>query len=152
MPSEFEFLDKHFYDTEEVYLAAQAARERFGNYPQARTSTVIYNIGWQELTKSIEEAVINYTFGQIFPDARTFAYMGEYHGNPQWNIVVTGLNYVNASVQIVSGVREYQVAAYINGTVVINARVVGNNPPMLGEIIHLEATVGDFVEVVELKS
>ncbi|MDQ2575919.1 hypothetical protein RBB70_14545, partial [Staphylococcus aureus] len=45
--NEFEFLDKHFDPTGIAEVAAQAAVERFGYYPNARTSTVIFGVPWE---------------------------------------------------------------------------------------------------------
>lgn len=151
MPSEFDFLEKHYDRTEIPEVAAQAAKERFGNYPGARTSTVIYGIPWQELVDSIVQAVDNYSYGAIF-DTSAFAYLSEYKGRPQWNIVLTGLQYVNATLKVVGATPTYTIASYNNGTVVVTAEVAGNNPPMLGEIVHLQAAVGGYVETLQLKN
>lgn len=151
MPSEFEFLDKHFYDTDIPEVAAQAARERFGFSPEARTSTVIYDITWKALTDAIVAAVDNYNYGDIF-NTSVFASMGEHRGNPQWNIILTGLRYVNATKKSDKGIPTYEINDYNNGTVIVNALVAGNNPPMLGEIVHLQAGIGTFVGTIKLKN
>ncbi|WP_036665979.1 hypothetical protein [Paludibacterium yongneupense] len=147
MPNEFDFLDKHFNETTEPYLAAQDAYERFGNYPAARTSTVVYAMKWDALVTDITNAVINYSYGTIF-NSNCFATLGEYKGRPQWNIILTGVNYVNA-VKEVAGVKIYN---YTNGTVIINADVVGGNPPGLGDIVHLQAAVGSCSGEIPLKN
>ncbi len=151
MPSEFDFLEKHYDGTDLPEVAAQAARERFGNYPGARTSTVIYGIVWQDLVDAIVRAVDNYSYGAIF-NTSAFAYLGEYRGAPQWNIVLTGLKYVNATMELSGYTPTYTVNSYSNGTVVVTANVAGSNPPMLGEIVHLQAAVGNKGEPVELKN
>jgi hypothetical protein len=151
MPSEFDFLDKHFYATEDVDLAAQGARDRFKDYPGARTSTVIYNMDWEILVERINRAVINFGYGAIFPASGAFAYLGDYQGGQQWNIVLTGLDYVNAAMKVVGMGTEYTVSSYTRGPIVVNALAVGQNPPMLGEIVHLQAAMGDFVADIPLK-
>jgi hypothetical protein len=147
MPSEFDFLDKHFCESDEPYNAAQAAHERFGNYPAARTSTVIYGMKWDTLINDISNAVINYAYGTIF-NSNSFAALSQYNGNPQWNIILTGVKYVNAEKGN-AGVKIYN---YTNGSVIINARVVGDNPPGLGDIVHLQAAVGTCAGEVPLKN
>jgi hypothetical protein len=82
---------------------------------------------------------------------RHFAALG-YSPNKKWNIVLTGLKYVNATVQVVGSTPTCTVADYNNGTIVVNAQVIGNNPPMLGDIVHLQAAVGNFVAAVQLKN
>jgi hypothetical protein len=151
MPNEFEFLDKHFYETKDPDLAAQAARDRFSDYPMARTSTVIYDIEWKELTGMIERAVINRSYGATIFNTQAFATLGEYAGRPQWSIVVTGLRFVNATLQVEGLTTTYSVGKYSNGTVLVKARVVDGIAPMLGEIVHLESTVGTFEGTIELK-
>ncbi|WP_027211925.1 hypothetical protein [Burkholderia sp. WSM2232] len=152
MPSEFEFLDKHFYETDIPELAAQAARERFGDYPPARASTVIYGIRWAELVDLIERAVINHSYGPTIFSTPAFATIGEYRGQPQWNIVLTGLRYVNASMKVDRMTTSYSVEKFSNGTVIVNARVVNGVAPMLGDIVHLEAATGTSEGPVELKN
>jgi hypothetical protein len=152
MPSEFEFLDKHFYETDIPELAAQAARERFGDYPPARTSTVIYAITWRNLLDLIERAVINHSYGSTIFSTPAFATIGEHHGQPQWNIVLTGLRYVNASLKVERMTTTYSVEKFSNGTILVNARVINGTAPMLGDIVHLEATMGNSEGLVELKT
>jgi len=152
MPSEFDFLEKHYDKTDIPEVAAQSAKERFGNYPPARTSTVIYGIPWDILVDSIVKAVDNYSYGGAIFNTSAFAYLGSHNNAPQWNIVLTGLKYVNATVQVVGSTPTYTVADYNNGTIVVNAQVIGNNPPMLGDIVHLQAAVGNFVAAVQLKN
>ncbi|TXH66528.1 MAG: hypothetical protein E6Q88_11890 [Lysobacteraceae bacterium] len=151
MPNEFEFLEKHFDPTDVPEEAAKTARERFGLFPNARTSTVIYGLPWQTLVDAIVAAVDNYNYGEIF-DTPSFATMGEFAGRPQWNIIITGLRYVNATRKADKGVPTYILTDYNNGTVVVNAQVLGNNPPMLGDIVHLQAGFGEFVSNIKLKN
>ncbi|CAM2191077.1 Secreted protein [Paraburkholderia kururiensis] len=151
MPSEFDFLDKHYDKTDIPEVAAQSARERFGNYPVARTSTVIYGIDWETLVDSIIKAVDNYSYGAIF-NTSAFAYLGQYNGAPQWNIVLTGLKYVNATIKVVGSTPTYTIEDYDNGTIVVNAQVSGSNPPMLGDIVHLQAAIGNYIGTVQLKN
>lgn len=151
MPSEFDFLDKHYDKTDIPEVAAQSAKERFGNYPVARTSTVIYGIAWEALVDMIIKAVDNYSYGAIF-NTSAFAYLGQHNGAPQWNIVLTGLKYVNATIKVVGSTPTYTVEDYDNGTIVVNALVSGNNPPMLGDIVHLQAAIGNYIGTVQLKN
>jgi hypothetical protein len=152
MPSESEFLDKHFYDTDIPEVAAQAARERFGDYPPAKISTVIYGIAWKDLLEMIERAVINCSYGPTIFNTPAFAYIGEHRGQPQWNIVLMGMRYVNASLTAERMTTTYTVEKLIKGTIVVNARVINGVAPMLGEIVHLAATTGESEGFVELKN
>ncbi|MGN7915914.1 hypothetical protein [Lysobacter sp. ESA13C] len=147
MANQFEFLDKHFEPTDLPEIAAQAAYERFGNYPNARTSTVIFNVNWSALTDAIKHAVLNYTNGGVY-DSSAFATLNA-NGN-QWNIVVTGLQYVNASRTIVRGRPEYEINEYNNGSVFIKAEALGAQ--LLGEIVHLDTGFGTWVQQVQLKN
>jgi hypothetical protein len=151
MPSEFDFLEKHYYNTEIAEVAGQAAKDRFGDYPGARTSTVIYHIDWDALVDLVVKAVDNYSYGSIFATS-AYAYLGEYHGAPQWNIVLTDLHYVNAAIERDQGQPTYTITDYNKGTVIVKAEVIGNNPPMLGDIVHLQAAVGTYVGPVKLKN
>jgi hypothetical protein len=152
MPNEFEFLEKHFYETDIPELAAQAARERFGDYPAARISTVIYGMQWSALVEMIVRAVINRSYAATIFNTSAFATLGEYRGQPQWNIVLTGLRFVSASMQVEGLTTAYSVDRFSNGTVIVKARVADGVVPMLGEIVHLEAAIGSCDGAVELKN
>jgi hypothetical protein len=97
--------------------------------------------------------VENYSYGQIFPGVEAFACLGNrYDGVQQWQIVLTGLDFVNATRTVVGMNKEYKIGQYRNGMVIVNALVEGQNPPMLGEVVHLQAATGDFVKDVPLKN
>jgi hypothetical protein len=145
MATEFDFLEKHFCDTNETYLAAQEARERFGNYPPARESTVIYGIPWDTLLGRIIQAVENFSYSDIF-DVPCTAFISEHKGRPQWVITLTGLRFVNATVQAgAGGIPEYTIKDYKDGLVTLMAEVTNSQPPRLGEIVHLAASTGTQV-------
>lgn len=147
MANQFEFLDKHFDPTDIPEVAAQAAYERFGNYPNARTSTVIFNISLNALTDAIKHAVLNYTNGGVY-DTSAFATLSA--DGSQWNIVVTGLQYVNATRTLVHGRAEYEINEYNNGSVFIKAEALGAQ--LLGEVVHLDTGFGTWVQQVQLKN
>jgi len=145
--NEFEFLDKHYDPTDLPEVAAQTALERFGNYPNARTSTVIFGVAWQALTESIQHAVLNYNNGGIY-DAPVAAVLSE--DASQWQIVLTGLRFVNATRTMVGGRPQYTVGEYANGSIFLTAQALGAQ--LLGEIVHLGNGFGDWVQDVELKN
>ncbi|SDY71813.1 hypothetical protein SAMN04487939_105167 [Lysobacter sp. yr284] len=147
VPNEFEFLDKHYDPTDLPEVAAQTALERFGNYPNARTSTVIFGVSWQALTDSIQHAVLNYNNGGIF-DTSVAATLSE--DTRQWQIMLTGLRYVNATRTMVAGRPQYTVGEYSNGSIFLNAEALGGQ--LLGEVVHLSNGFGDWVQNVELKN
>ncbi|MEI2433518.1 hypothetical protein RDV84_00975 [Lysobacter yananisis] len=145
--NEFEFLDKHYDPTDLPEIAAQTALERFGNYPNARTSTVIFGVAWQALTESIQHAVLNYNNGGIY-DAPVAAVLSE--DANQWQIILTGLRFVNATRTMVGGRPQYTVSEYSNGSIFLTAQAPGGQA--LGEIVHLGNGFGDWVQDVELKN
>ncbi|UZW59620.1 hypothetical protein [Lysobacter enzymogenes] len=145
--NEFEFLDKHYDPTDLPEIAAQTALERFGNYPNARTSTVIFGVAWQALTDSIQHAVLNFNNGGIY-DAPVAAVLSE--DASQWQIILTGLRFVNATRTMVGGRPQYTVSEYANGSIFLTAQALGGQA--LGEIVHLGNGFGDWVQDVELKN
>jgi hypothetical protein len=145
--NQFEFLDKHFDPTDIPEVAAQTAYERFGNYPNARVSTVIFGIGWTVLTDSIKHAVLNYVNGGVYGNS---AYATLDMDRSQWNIVLTGLQFVNATRVVVRGRAEYQIDEYNNGSVFVKAEALGGQ--LLGDIVHLETGFGTWVQEVKLKN
>jgi hypothetical protein len=147
MANQFEFLDKHFDPTDIPEVAAQTAFERFGNYPNARTSTVIFNVSWNALTDAIKHAVLNFNNGGVY-DSSAFATLSA-DGN-QWNIVLTGLQYVNATRTIVRGRPEYEINEYNNGSVFLKAEALGAQ--LLGEVVHLDTGFGTWVQQIQLKN
>ncbi|MGH8081313.1 MAG: hypothetical protein ACREP7_12115 [Lysobacter sp.] len=147
MPNQFEFLDKHFDPTDIPEVAAQAAYERFGNYPNARVSTVIFGLSWSALTDSIKHAVLNYLNGGVYNGS---AYATLDLGRNQWNIVITGLQFVNASRTVVRGRSEYEISEYNNGSVFIKAEAIGGQ--LLGEVVHLDTGFGTWVQDIKLKN
>ncbi|MGO1073756.1 hypothetical protein [Lysobacter sp. CA199] len=147
MPNQFEFLDKHYDSTDIPEVAAQTAYERFGNYPNAHTSTVVFGVAWNALTDSIKLAVLNYVNGGV---PNTSAYATLSRNGLQWNIVLTGLRFVNASRTLVHGRPEYQLNEYANGSIFVNAEALGGQ--LLGEIVHLENGFGSWVQEIKLKN
>lgn len=147
MANELEFLDKHYDPTDIPEVAAQTAYERFGNYPNAHTSTVIFDIPRATLISSINQAVLTYVNGGVpsGPAAATLSPDGR-----QWNIVVTGLRFVNVTRTMVEGRPEYTIAEYSNGSVFLNAEAIGGQ--LLGDIVHLSTGFGNWVQNVELKN
>ncbi|MDH5823565.1 hypothetical protein QFW77_11265 [Luteimonas sp. RD2P54] len=147
MANEFEFLDKHYDPTDIPEVAAQTAFERFGNFPNAHTSTVIFNIPWQTLTNAINQAVLTYVNGGVASGtaAATLSANGQ-----QWNIVLTGLQYVNATRTMVQGRPQYSIDEYRNGSVFVNAEAIGGQ--LLGEVVHLSTGFGTWVQTLELKN
>jgi len=152
MPTQFDFLEKHYIDSDNPTYAAQDAIERFSLYPDCEKNTLIntliYNIKWDCLRNLVEEAVINYTWGNTYP-AQSFAYLGEYNHHRQWNIILTNLNYINAEKQK----NEILCTKYINGTIIVCATVEGTEEaPLLGEIVHLQTAIGRADGVIVLKN
>lgn len=147
MPNQFEFLDKHYDPTDIPEVAAQTAYERFGNYPNARMSTVIFGVGWTALTDAIKHAVLNYVNGGIYNSS---AYATLDSDRNQWNIVLTGLQFVNATRTLVRGRPEYQIDEYNNGSVFIKAEAIGGQ--VLGEVVHLDTGFGTWVQEIQLKN
>lgn len=145
--NEFEFLDKHYDPTDFAEVAAQTAVERFGYYPNARTSTVIFGVAWEKLTAQISLAVANYGNGGVY-NAPAYATLTS--DGLQWQIVVTGLRYVNATRTMSGGRPEYQVDEYSNGTVFLNAEM--GDALQLGEIVHLDTGIGTWKKRVEIKN
>lgn len=147
MPNQFEFLDKHYDPTDIPEVAAQAAYERFGNYPNAHTSTVIFNVTWSALTDAISRAVLTYVNGGVASGSAAATLSAD---GRQWNIVLTGLQYVNATRTVVQGRSEYSIAEYNNGCVFVNAEAIGGQ--LLGEVVHLSTGFGTWVQDVKLKN
>ncbi|BAV99250.1 hypothetical protein [Lysobacter enzymogenes] len=145
--NEFEFLDKHFDPTGIAEVAAQAAVERFGYYPNARTSTVIFGVPWERLTAQIAQAVSNYGNGGVY-DAPAYATLTA--DGLQWQIVVTGLRFVNATRTMSGGRPQYEIDEYANGTVLLNAEM--GDALQLGEIVHLDTGIGTWKKRVEVKN
>ncbi|MCF7222507.1 hypothetical protein [Marilutibacter chinensis] len=147
MPGQFEFLDKHYDPTDIPEVAAQTAFERFGNYPNAHTSTVIFNVAWSALTDAISQAVLTYVNGGVATGsaAATLSEDGR-----QWNIVLTGLQYVNATRTVVQGRSQYSIAEYSNGSVFVNAEALGGQ--LLGDVVHLSTGFGTWVKNLQLKN
>ncbi|QWP76552.1 hypothetical protein J5226_23725 [Lysobacter sp. K5869] len=145
--NEFEFLDKHYDSTDIAEVAAQAAVERFGYYPNARTSTVIFGIPWDKLTALIAQAVSNYGNGGVY-NAQAYATLTS--DGLQWQIVVTGLRFVNATRTMSGGRPEYEIDEYSNGTVFLNAEM--GDALQLGEIVHLDTGIGTWKKRVEVKN
>lgn len=147
MPNQFEFLDKHYDPTDIPEVAAQTAYERFGNYPNAHTSTVIFNITWSALTDAISQAVLTYVNGGVASGSAAATLSAD---GRQWNIVLIGLQYVNATRTMVQGRSQYSIAEYNNGSVFVNAEAIGAQ--LLGEVVHLGTGFGTWVQNLELKN
>jgi hypothetical protein len=145
--NQFEFLDKHYDPTDIPEVAAQTAYERFGNYPNARVSTVIFGIGWTVLTDSIKHAVLNYLNGGVYGNS---AYATLDIDRNQWNIVLTGLQFVNATRTVVRGRAEYEINEYNNGSVFIKAEAIAGQ--LLGDVVHLDTGFGTWVQAIKLKN
>lgn len=147
MANQFEFLDKHFDPTDLPEIAAQTAYERFTLYPNARFSTVIFGIEWTTLVNSIKHAVLNYCNGGVY-NASTYATLD--NNGTQWAIVLTGLQFVNASRTMENGRPRYEIDEYNNGSVFIKAEALGGQ--MLGDIVHLDTGFGTWVKQIKLKN
>lgn len=147
MANQFDFLDKHFDPTDIPEIAAQTAFERFGNYPNARFSTVIFGIEWTTLVNAIKHAVLNYSNGGVY-NASAYATLD--NNGTQWAIVLTGLQFVNASRTLVHGRPQYEIDEYNNGSVFLKAEALGGQ--LLGDIVHLDTGFGTWVKEIKLKN
>jgi hypothetical protein len=153
MAGQYDFLVKHYCDTDIAEVAAMAARDRFGDYPNANESTVIYNIKWDRLVEMIEHAIVRSSYYPTIFSPPAFARLEDYQSAPQWSILLTEMEFVTATLSVDYLTTSYHVNKYSDGTIFVNATVAYvAGRPILGEIVHLRAAMGNSGGVVELKN
>ncbi|MBB4128082.1 hypothetical protein GGR77_003404 [Xanthomonas translucens] len=150
MPNEQDFLRKH-YSAGDADAAVQTALTRLAGSPAyITTSSVIHGIAWTDLLNRMFIAVIN-ADGRgaaradlgADPDGMAYAIrvVSKQHGE-QWNIVLTGIDYVDVTRKGAGSSVTYETSKYRNGNVFITARAVKDEPGLLGEVVHLTTGFG----------